>query len=220
MCHHSGKICDLLPQEKGNQWRTNTIVNTTHVYVYLSSLLYFNSLHIIWHLTCLYSFGIFVSAVFTINLYCLLHFCLLFTSLAFGNVDICFPCQWSPWIELNRIEREDREGVRWARDGREPRSTQPRPGTLSCHCGKLWKLHSSDYQETIDAVSVTPLLTSAAWAEICPIWRCITATRDDSETLSIFLSTSCSPSPYLWMNECLAFIVKWWCLMGGSISLF
>jgi hypothetical protein len=52
--HHSSKICDLLPQEKGNQWWTNTIV-------YLFSLLYFNYLHIIttqyidiiWHLNVL-----------------------------------------------------------------------------------------------------------------------------------------------------------------------
>ena len=38
--HHSCKICDLLPREKGNQWRTNTIINTTQMYLYLFSLLY------------------------------------------------------------------------------------------------------------------------------------------------------------------------------------
>ena len=50
---------------KGNQWRTNTIVNTTHIYVYLFSIMFFNYLHIvtplyiaiIWYLKCLYSFG-------------------------------------------------------------------------------------------------------------------------------------------------------------------
>jgi hypothetical protein len=41
VCHHSSNICDLSPQEKGNQWRTNTTVNTTHIYVDLFSLLYF-----------------------------------------------------------------------------------------------------------------------------------------------------------------------------------
>ena len=40
--HHSSKFCDRLPQEKGNKWRTNTIVDATHIYVYLFSLLYLN----------------------------------------------------------------------------------------------------------------------------------------------------------------------------------
>ena len=44
---YSSKICDLWPQEKGNQGRTNTIVVTTHIYVNLFSLLYMNYLHII-----------------------------------------------------------------------------------------------------------------------------------------------------------------------------
>ena len=47
---HRGRIPDLLPREKGNQWRTNTIVETTHIYVDLFSHLYLNYLHIIWHL--------------------------------------------------------------------------------------------------------------------------------------------------------------------------
>ena len=47
VCHHITNICDLLPQEKDNQWSTNTIVNTNHIYVYLFSLLYFNYMHIV-----------------------------------------------------------------------------------------------------------------------------------------------------------------------------
>ena len=39
-------INNLLPQEKRNQRRTNTIVNITHIYVYFCTL-YFNHLHII-----------------------------------------------------------------------------------------------------------------------------------------------------------------------------
>ena len=43
--HHSSKMCDLLPQDNGNQWRTHTIVNTTHIDLF--SLLYFNHLYIV-----------------------------------------------------------------------------------------------------------------------------------------------------------------------------
>ena len=100
VCHHSSKICDLLPQGKVNQWRTNTIVNTTYSYVYLYSILYFNYLHIIttlyiyiiWH-----EMPLFFWNFCECNVYC---YFLLFISLlfiiyltCFCNVNIYFPCQ-------------------------------------------------------------------------------------------------------------------------------
>ena len=89
-------------QEKGSQWRTHIIVNTTYIYVYLFSLLYINYVHIIttryiyiiWHLQCLYSFGTSVSVMFTVHflLFILLLWMIYFT--CSGNViNICVPCQ-------------------------------------------------------------------------------------------------------------------------------
>ena len=34
VCHHSSKICDLLPQEKGNQWRTHTIYIYKYIFIF------------------------------------------------------------------------------------------------------------------------------------------------------------------------------------------
>ena len=96
----AAKICDLLPQEKVNQWRTNTIVNTTHIYAYLFSLLYFNHLyivttlyiHIIWFVMSLFFWNfcecnVYCSFLWFISLLYIIYFT------CFGNVNICFPCQ-------------------------------------------------------------------------------------------------------------------------------
>ena len=69
----------LVATRTGQPVKNKHNVNTTHIYVYLFSLVYFNNVHIItklykaikWHLKCLYSYGTFVSVMFTVHF--LLH---------------------------------------------------------------------------------------------------------------------------------------------------
>ena len=98
VCHHSSKVCDLLPQEKGNQWRTNTTVNTTYIYVYLFSLLYYNYLlHIVTTLyNMTFEMSLFFWNFFECNVYC--SVCIYFTW--FGSVIYMFPMPIKP-LELN-----------------------------------------------------------------------------------------------------------------------
>ena len=79
VCDHSSKICDLMPQEKDNQWRTNTNVNTAYIYLHIVTSLYID---IMWHLKCLYYFGTGVCLLFIFC--CLFHFCFVSISLTFG----------------------------------------------------------------------------------------------------------------------------------------
>jgi hypothetical protein len=65
---------DLLPQEKGkNQWRTNTLVYTTHICLFIT-LLYFNYLQIIWQLRGFFCLML-LWVIFTVCLFHLLWQC-------------------------------------------------------------------------------------------------------------------------------------------------
>ena len=89
--HHSIKMCDLLPHEKGNQWRTNTIVKTTNFsffylnYLYIVATLYID---IIWHLKWLYSFGTLGSELFIVNVFVFFPLLFIIYFSCFGNVKI------------------------------------------------------------------------------------------------------------------------------------
>ena len=88
------------------------------IFVFLFSLLYFNYLHvvttlyidIIWHLKCLYSFGTYVSVMFTVN-FCLLSTSLVLAMSTYANKALKLKIEIEREKELERKKEEERNGL-------------------------------------------------------------------------------------------------------------